>query len=457
MAPPLITGVPLREAVARIGSRRYWEELCPYLHIDNKGLSTKRKLSKGERVRVKQELVEEGYSKVGGCELLDMSHVELLRRGIEDLVAEGWPPTFIGLYDECWQAVGAMQNNLKQVTDGRNSCNFDVVAWHVDPSKGQHGFSPHRDRQPEDWVPRGLPHDVEATFVKDEEGNLVAKYVTCWLALTEASPDNSCLNFVPAPHDPGYYQGDVEEQDPMERVFSCRKEAYQHIRSVPLSPGGCTFHTHRIIHWGSAAKPNAASRPRISLSCAFSTSDFEKAYVLKEEARSFSQFDFDLRLALCAGQMINYGDRFLNELGPHVLRVYHRVFSSLSHLFSDEYQAEIGNKYVQLASSVQDKMEEDINATAKKPGEEDEDEDEDEDILDSALDSILSAKVKGMKGFVDDFEDIYGHADFPADRKEMQRKQRKQLPAKFFGRVSRIRGILKGQGSKKKRGGKRGD
>ena len=32
---------------------------------------------------------------------------------------------------------------------------------------GGKGFSPHRDRQPEDWMPRGVDAEVEATFHED--------------------------------------------------------------------------------------------------------------------------------------------------------------------------------------------------------------------------------------------------------------------------------------------------
>jgi hypothetical protein len=54
-------------------------------------------------------------------------------------------------------------------------------------------------------MPRGLPQDVRATFHQHADG-LVAKYTTCWLAVSDASPDNSCLNFLPKKHDPGISQ-----------------------------------------------------------------------------------------------------------------------------------------------------------------------------------------------------------------------------------------------------------
>ena len=47
----------------------------------------------------------------------------------------------------------------------------------------------------------------------------MAKYVTLWAALTAATPESSCLHFVPRKLDPGYQQGDPEEGDPLQRIF----------------------------------------------------------------------------------------------------------------------------------------------------------------------------------------------------------------------------------------------
>ncbi|CAE7510651.1 unnamed protein product [Symbiodinium pilosum] len=137
---------------------------------------------------------------------------------------------------------------------------MDVVGFLVRPSQTK-GFSPHRDRQPEDWTPKGVPPDTGSTFKADG----MAKYVTLWAALTDANPENSCLHFVPRRVDPGYSAGDPDQGDPMLRIFQ-DKAAFQSIRSAPVTAGGCTFHTHRTIHWGSAGRRTADVAPRIALS-----------------------------------------------------------------------------------------------------------------------------------------------------------------------------------------------
>lgn len=52
-----------------------------------------------------------------------------------------------------------------------NEINMDMLAWYIDPSKGHAGFSPHRDRQPD---------DSPSTFRRDGS----AKYATIWIPFT---------------------------------------------------------------------------------------------------------------------------------------------------------------------------------------------------------------------------------------------------------------------------------
>lgn len=73
---------------------------------------------------------------------------------------------------------------VMQAATGGNLCNMDILTWLVDPNRGDAGFSPHRDRQPD---------DTPATFRPDGS----AKYATMWVPLTPATPENSCLYVIP--------------------------------------------------------------------------------------------------------------------------------------------------------------------------------------------------------------------------------------------------------------------
>ena len=96
------------------------------------------------------------------------------------------PATFVLLYDETWHLALQSQRCLLQqnsVLHPSMSFNFDVLAWHIDPNQNQVGFSPHRDRQPD------TSEGLKQSFYEDGQ----AKYVTHWIALTDANPNNSCL------------------------------------------------------------------------------------------------------------------------------------------------------------------------------------------------------------------------------------------------------------------------
>lgn len=67
-----------------------------------------------------------------------------LADGVRQLHAQGWPATFIMLFDEAWELVNKFSPLMEAVTG--NKCNYDVVAWHIDPDSLQGGFTPHRDR-----------------------------------------------------------------------------------------------------------------------------------------------------------------------------------------------------------------------------------------------------------------------------------------------------------------------
>jgi len=209
-----------------------------------------------------------------------------------------------------------------------------------------------------------LPKSVRKTFHTQNDGTLLAKYTTCWLAVSEASPDNSCLNFLPQQYDPGYLAGDVPDEDPMLRAFGAGKETFQHIRSVPLPPGGCAFHTHRIIHWGSAAKPrpqsNSSPSPRLAMSCAFSASDFEPPYLTspggagdKSQSGRALISKLDLRLALAGAQVLNYGDRWIEQLSPHLVASCYKLFVAQESRFITTYRAEIAHKMTHLKKEMQ--------------------------------------------------------------------------------------------------------
>ena len=99
---------------------------------------------------------------------------------------------------------------------------MDMLAWRVHAAAGETGFSPHRDRQPD---------NTAASFRADG----TPRYATCWLALADATPDTGCLYVIPRSRDPGYSAGVPPTP------HTC------HVQSIPSlrpSTSRCGCHVH---------------------------------------------------------------------------------------------------------------------------------------------------------------------------------------------------------------------
>ena len=191
----------------------YWKKLCPNLHLCDKDYMKKNKkvisIDKGLIKTCKNRIEEEGYFNLGleATNIMGEKREErfkLLIESIEILIKQGHPPSFILMYDEAWDICNQMSMIMQECTSG-NKNNLDMLVWHINQKNGESGFNPHRDRQ---------PTDIKSSFREDNS----AKYSTFWMALTNSTPENSCLYFLPAQHDPGYYKGDSmeSEKDPLQ-------------------------------------------------------------------------------------------------------------------------------------------------------------------------------------------------------------------------------------------------
>jgi|EP01046_Picozoa_sp_COSAG06_P003173 hypothetical protein len=200
--------------VERIFSTEYWRAICPHLHVSDTTAQAALLAaappcccSDADADATRRRLIDEGYASLKPSALRWSTPVEALAEGARCLAAHGWPATALAVYDESW-ALGRDAAELMRRATG-NAPVMDTLGFFVDPRSGYRGFSPHRDRQPEDWMSRGMAEDPRATFRADG----TAKYATVWIALTAANSDSSCLHFVPAQHDPGYYAGDMNQPE----------------------------------------------------------------------------------------------------------------------------------------------------------------------------------------------------------------------------------------------------
>jgi hypothetical protein len=168
----------------------YWSKLCPHLHISNAPAEPSPgtfELRANELC--KDAILSEGYF----CHKHDTAEAQSkaseLARGIMLLHYQGWPATFILAFDESWTLANELSCMMENATGNRNNC--DILAWYIDPSKGHSGFSPHRDRTPD---------NPGSTFRADG----TPLYSSAWLALSDAHARNSCIHVVPKDMDAGY-------------------------------------------------------------------------------------------------------------------------------------------------------------------------------------------------------------------------------------------------------------
>ena len=354
----------------------FWRRLNPELHVCDESWMDRHSAATQSATAphvitsdavdvIKNRMRSDGYATTAPRWTID---IEMLAVAALRLRAAGIPPSFIIVYDETW-ALGADAARVMGPVSGGNLPTLDTLCFIVDPADAC-GFSPHRDRVPDDWKARHAEEafsTVASTFRADGE----ARYSTIWVALRDATVDNSCLYFIPKFADPGFFADaqsarraygassdggaapisssratasssaspaassasaaaavttaasaaaarpddaeDVLASNPMHcAMFGSGRggnTAFQNVRAAPLRAGHASIHTHRTIHWGSAPSAHGAAlaAPRVSLSFAFSDPSFEPPYLVAEKKRTLLPFPrFKLRLALASAQIINY-------------------------------------------------------------------------------------------------------------------------------------------------------
>lgn len=351
---------------------QYWKSICPDLHVNDKNFqndaSSVFPLSTEKKQSFKSGLTNEGYfTLLSECKDINM---EKLASNVARLMQYGWPPSFLIIFDEIWAIVHKMSQIMFETT--QNKMNMDILIWYIDPNNNQSGFSPHRDRQPE---------NAKETFRKDG----TPLYATCWMPFTDACPDNSCLYFIPKWADPGYLNGDRDDMDPLQ-VALPKKESYQNIRAIPLAAGTAVFFTHRIIHWGSKGRVGYHT-PRIACSFAGADDSFEPSYFSREHL-PFPPLE--LRVSLLAAQMLIYYQRF--SFSAKQLSFFYKLYRKNKSEFCPSYVQKVEFEFV---NSIKE----------NEPVEQDNDNDDD-DVMDDALNAMLEAKMDGFDGFNDDFEEL---------------------------------------------------
>eukprot|EP01052_Picozoa_sp_SAG31_P025860 SAG31_NODE_2297_length_5987_cov_10.665251_1_plen_214_part_00 len=172
-APGDLGTVTLSE-LRQLRTPEYWRAICPHLHVcdadferaaHDAGCFDAEPPCSAERIRwTRQRLIVDGYATISSGELrwssLDQTKprdskpetsigradqvgtMTALAEGIRLLLAAGWPPTAIVMYDEAWLLGRDASKLMRDVTG--NQPVMDTLGFVVDPARGDKGFSPVR-------------------------------------------------------------------------------------------------------------------------------------------------------------------------------------------------------------------------------------------------------------------------------------------------------------------------
>jgi hypothetical protein len=387
------------------GNPSFWKDLCPQLTISDAKVPIKEEkvihIDAREAERKRRKLISHGYTLVD--EFFDPVLVRKIRQGVEQLNWLKLPPTFILLFDETWDLARASQKVFQQCAHPKNHFNFDLLAWFIETGKG--GFSPHRDRQPE---------DASKTFHQDQQ----SKFITQWIALSDATTENSCLYVIPKPNDPGYNDGDTEKEDPLLRALP-DKESYQNIRALPRKSGQSILFTHRIIHWGSKSDLDSQEPPRIAISFVSSDPEFELPLVDPSLFTAVKNPPFRTRLLLVCAQLLIYYQRM--KLTKETIKACYAFCKENEHEFNKAYRHKVFIEFVNAMKesteiTISEKPKDQSSENVKLVMTEEGDEEDDDDAM---MQEMLDAETGGYGEFQDDYDEL-GEDEYGEDYDDVE-------------------------------------
>ncbi len=225
----------------------YWQDLNPHLHITQAPAFTAPLTLSQERLEaISDTLHHDGYLHQGP--VFEEKDITPLRLGIETLVAHGWPPAFIYVYDESWNLFHKLSTFLSHFL-GDFALLPHFWAWHVapDPKGSTSGWPPHVD------------YPGECAFFDDYLISL-----SLWIPLSDATAENGCMNILPLSRQKEYASPIKEPEDIL----------LQDVRCLPAKAGSLLGWRQDLWHW-SGRSSKYARDPRISLSLEFQNRAFD--------------------------------------------------------------------------------------------------------------------------------------------------------------------------------------
>lgn len=284
----------------------FWAEICPWLTVAG-GAGSKRGRVSAQSIDILPSLIENGFSRVTAASLWGESEVvgarnlcRDLEEGVCALIAAGFPATCIIVYDEAWALAAAVAESVRRNDGMTEHCMLgDWSAFYVDADAGGRGWPAHRDRPMctaggTSSSTCGESGDSDSTSISSPRSRAIKStfnafgvptYVTCWIPLSSAPPEASCLYFLPKNADSGFYTGEAAGAEPLALALAADPSAAQCIIGLPVPRASLLVFSHRTLHWGGvpikgglgagASKP----APRIAISFAMAQPSFEAPFL----------------------------------------------------------------------------------------------------------------------------------------------------------------------------------
>lgn len=234
--------------VEKLLDLEYWKNLNPHLNVSEcPKFSTPIDMSADRLDEISDTIHHDGY--LHQAPLFEAEDIKILRLGVENLVAHGWPPAFIYVYDEPWDLFHKLDGFLSHFLGDEFALLPHFWAWHIDKEDegGTKGWPPHLD------------YSGECAFFDDYLISL-----SLWIPLTDATPENGCMSILPLSRQKQYAKPVTEVSDIL----------LQDVRSLPAKAGSLLGWRQDLWHW-SGRSSKYAIEPRISLSLEFQNRAFE--------------------------------------------------------------------------------------------------------------------------------------------------------------------------------------
>lgn len=214
-------------------------------------------------------------------------------RAIRALRAADLPAVLVYAFDELWTIGETVRARVEAMLGTRYVLVEDVWAWEIPP--GRAGWPPHR----------GWSHALDRAR---------PELVNTWVALSDVTPDRSCMHHVPLEVDPAY-------PDDLASTAADPGSA----RAAPLSAGHALAWNANVLHWGGPCAAGAAG-PRTS--CSFSLVRADATASFPFPAIDPASLDLGRRLEAIARQIEVYGEGQPDVTPP--IRTWARATSALA-------------------------------------------------------------------------------------------------------------------------------